>query len=784
MTPIPIRILLIFFAAVPFFIYAQSPLSGNVKDDTGQPLLGATLQLQGTRYGVISDENGYFEFKTTPFGNFKLLVSSLGFRPKSIEVQLKRNNPVILTINLSEANQELDEVVVLGKSEAQRKREEPIKVEVIDVAQILEQATSIPEIINQSSGVKVRQSSGVGSSVTININGLQGNAVRYFKDGIPTDYLGRSFNIGLVPTSIIKNVEIYKGVLPIDLGADALGGAINIVTSGKNREFLDASYEIGSFNSHTVNLNTNYIVPNTKVHVGVSSYVTYSDNDYEFDLDINTDGNVERFRVRRFHDAFRARYVEASAGVHQTSWADLLDVKLSYFDMDNEVQNGISITQPFGEVKQGEITRLASLQYIKNILPNWNANLFGALSRTDNREQDLAEFTYNWFGEQVGATQKGEVQLRDQRIEEDTKVARFATQYDFNERFNLKLSSTHNRIDRVGSDPFAQENLGTGIQPITIPSYYSKAITGLGLGSKFFGDKLQGETFVKNYYLETESANFFGDNPIEQLFDRSFGYGQSFKFDFDETSYARVSFERATRIPEADEYFGDNLFLLPNPELVPETSDNVNIGFATNLNASNSMYLEINGFYRDTENFIRIFPLGIINSININSDTQITQGIETNFRINPDETSSVRLAVTYQDLRRKDTSGSDRVLEDSRTPNIPYFFTNLSASKRFENPFNSKLDFNVYGNYLFTEQFFVRATSKELEPPLFGEAPSSVTSIIPTQHQVNLGLTCILKKIPLSLNFEAINVLDNELFDELRIPRPLRNYRFKMTYRL
>ncbi|MEM8999544.1 MAG: TonB-dependent receptor [Bacteroidota bacterium] len=779
-----------YFAIVIFFsgvmvTLGQSPLSGKVLDDTGIPMMGATVQLQGTKLGVVADENGYFKFEKTPYGNFKLVVSSLGFQTKTVAVQLKRSHPVSLTITLAESSEQLDEVVVRGKSQEQQKRERPIKIEVIDIAKVVQQATSLPEIINQISGVKVRQSSGVGSNTTIAINGLQGNAIRFFKDGIPTDYLGRSFDLSLLPTGNLKNVEIYKGVLPIALGADALGGAVNLTTKEKSRDYRSASYEIGSFNTNILNLGVNYVIPKTKLHAGVTSYYTYTDNDYEFTSDDITDafGVPITEELTRFHDAFRARYVDVNFGVHDTKWADILDISLSYFDLNNQVQNGISIVQPLGEVTQAEITRLASFRYAKQITPKWNVNLFLAYSRNDTQEQDLAEFRYNWFGEQTVETPSGEVQLRDQRIEQDNHVARFVARYDLNERFNIKLSSTYNSVDRVGTDPFAQENFITGIQPITIPSTYRKIVSGLGIGSKFFGQKLVGETFVKNYYLETESASFFGESLTEELFDRSFGFGQSFKYEFDETTYVRISYEQATRIPEADEYFGDNLFLLPNPLLIPETSDNLNVGIATNLNKSNSVAVEINGFYRDTKDFIRIFPQGLLFSINRNSFTQIAKGVEMNFRINPSESSSISAAITYQDLRGKDNLDNPN-LEDSRTPNIPYFFTNLSANKNFLFPFGWDLDLNFYGNYLFTEQYFVRATEKSLEPGLFEKAPSSVTNIIPSQHQVNMGVTCKLKKIPLSLNFEVINALDAELYDEFRIPKPLRNFRLKMTYRL
>ena len=106
------------------------------------------------------------------------------------------------------------------------------------ITKIAERAMSLPQILNQTAGVKIREASGVGSNFELNINGLQGNAIRFFKNGILTDYLGRANQLNLIPSGLISNIEIYKGVLPIELGADALGGGINITTTTQNKSFL------------------------------------------------------------------------------------------------------------------------------------------------------------------------------------------------------------------------------------------------------------------------------------------------------------------------------------------------------------------------------------------------------------------------------------------------------------------------------------------------------------------------------------------------------------------
>ena len=184
------------------------------------------------------------------------------------------------------------------------------------------------------------------------------------------------------------------------------------------------------------------------------------------------------------------------------------------------------------------------------------------------------------------------------------------------------------------------------------------------------------------------------------------------------------------------------------------------------------------------KDFIQRFPLGLINSINRNSDSQEVKGIEGNIKLNLGGNTSIRGALTFQDLRIKESIQNPN-LEGSRSPNIPYYFTNLSINKEFKKPFGWSADFNIYGNYLYTEQYFVRSVNKVLEPSLFGESPSAIRSIvIPTQHQVTLGFTYKFHNIPFSINVEGINMLNEELYDDFRIPRPLRNYRLKLTYRL
>ena len=143
---------------------------------------------------------------------------------------------------------ELSDVSVVGKDRTQRLREGAFSVNAVNIGDKANSINDITEIINRTAGVKVRTQGGMGSDFDLSVNGLSGNSIRYFIDG---------------------RIEIYKGVVPSSFGIDALGGAVNIVTKTPNTQhpspYIDASYSIGAFGTHQLNVNGQYVLPKTKL---------------------------------------------------------------------------------------------------------------------------------------------------------------------------------------------------------------------------------------------------------------------------------------------------------------------------------------------------------------------------------------------------------------------------------------------------------------------------------------------------------------------------------------
>lgn len=770
---------------LPFCISISMNAQIFIKGKTNE---SANIQIIELKKGTQANEAGDYTLEIPKTGSFTVLITAVGFKAYREKFTIKKGETKILNILLKPTTNELNEVQVSAKSNAQAQREEPIKVEVLEISKVAERAISLPQIINQTAGVKIRESSGVGSNFEVNINGLQGNAIRFFRNGILTDYLGRANQLNLIPSGLISNVEIYKGILPIDLGADALGGGINITTKAPNQKYLTTSYETGSFNTHIGTVNANYNFPKSKFHIGTSSYIIYSDNNYPFDAPVRDPQTqqLQRLRLRRFHDKISSQFVQANFGVHQTKFADLLNFEIAYFSYKKDLQNGFQIEEVFGEASATEKSNIYSLTYEKNIKDKFLIKAFGAFSKRNEKLKDVSNNNYDWYGKITNPDQpqmvSGEISSpkTDQSVDNNIFIGRLYAQYSLNNQLTFKLSSMISDQNRVGSDPYSTPNPVTNIQPITIPNYYQKIISGFASSLQLFDNKLHNEFTAKHFYIHTYTTNLWRVSETIEQIHHSFGVGNSIKYAIDNSRYLRLSVEKTTRIPEASEYFGDNLFLLPNPRLKPETSKNVNIGYVTPLNKKQSLFIDLNLFYRNTENFIRTVPLGFIFAINENTNAQLTKGVESTLRFKSKHGIKANLAITYQDMRRRK---SGNALEGSRTPNTPYFFTNLNASKEIIGAFKLPLDLEFYASHFFTEQYLLFPITKNLEPSIFERNLGFTDLIIPAQSQLDAGITIKFQKLPLNINTQLNNITNAKLYDQFRVQKPSRNIRVKLTYK-
>ncbi|MES1159698.1 MAG: TonB-dependent receptor plug domain-containing protein, partial [Bacteroidota bacterium] len=188
---------------------------------------------------------------------------------------------------------QLERVIVTGQSKVRAAREQPQAVTVINTRAYYNRPEGAVDLVNQAAGVKVRQGGGLGSYADYYINGLSGRQVKFFLDGIPLDYLGAGLNLNILPVNSIDRIEIYKGVVPVRLGTDALGGAIDIITRRSTPDYLDLSYAVSSFHTSRVSLNGKGSL-GSKFYLEATGFYNYSKNNYKVNVTVpNAYGNPE-----------------------------------------------------------------------------------------------------------------------------------------------------------------------------------------------------------------------------------------------------------------------------------------------------------------------------------------------------------------------------------------------------------------------------------------------------------------------------------------------------------
>lgn len=144
------------------------------------------------------------------------MVSTVGYESVKMKVTLHGNKRQ--DFRLKESSVSLNVVEVLGKSKSQQIREGAFAVNALDVKPLINSVGNLNEMVNRTTGIRVREEGGVGSDFDLSINGMSGNSVRYFIDGVPLSTKGTGVSLANLPVNLIERIEIYKGVVSCQFG--------------------------------------------------------------------------------------------------------------------------------------------------------------------------------------------------------------------------------------------------------------------------------------------------------------------------------------------------------------------------------------------------------------------------------------------------------------------------------------------------------------------------------------------------------------------------------------
>ncbi len=796
-----VKILLLLFLLSPIALFGQSSFTirGKIQSPDGDALALINVQLEPGGKSSRSDDNGIFEIKDVKSGPYTIGISGVGFTTVRSDITVDRD--LDLAFTLEQRSQALNEVHILGKSKATQLSEYAMNVNSLDVSKVTDLSLGAEEVLRASTGVVVRQSGGLGSELNINLNGLTGEAVRIYYDGIPIQVYGNAIQLNNIPVDALQRIDVYKGVMPVDVGTDALGGGVNLIPIEPTRSQLRASYSIGSFNTHRLTLNgtRNW---NDKTSLSISSFFNHSDNDYTMRNIPNSvetfddQGNFlglrrERINARRFHDRHSSTFVEAALSLRNRSWTDRLVLSFSHSYRFNEIQQGQFIDgTAVGEAETKVNGLTQRIDYRKKFMGDrLDLRYFGILSNAFSNVSDSTKYTYNWTGTRLRSTNVGGAEIFSYPTGREARDLgtshRLMGNFRMTPTTTLKISDFFGYTRIKGEDPFGMRpNIGgQPVDPNTIPSKITRNIVGAELEQLLFNGNLTAIGFYKNYRFSGESIDLFASNatvlPIRKIDDTQNGYGAALKYNLSRSVFIKGSMEKAVRIPTEAEIFGDFLVILPNYMLKPETSDNINAGisFSDRLGAHGYLSIKVDGFLRNQKNLIRLEKVGLENARYVNQAAVDGKGVEFMSSLTLFKHMTLSANVTYQSSKIANVGQGDSETSIGRQiPNIPNFYYNIGVDYKIEDVFGSPNSLRVFWTYFFTDRFSINEVANlDTANPDF---------IIPVQNLHNAGATYSLVNRGLSFSLNVQNVFNAEIFDNFRIPRPGFNGAFKINYTL
>lgn len=679
----------------------------------------------------------------------------------------------------------IDVTVRSQRDEARQLQTSAEAVNVVDTKRARQQTVDLGEVLARTQGVGVRREGGLGSRSTISLNGLQGDQVRLFMDGIPLQLAGYPFGLVNIPVNLVERIEVFRGVVPVRFGTDALGGAINVVTDRSYETHLGASYMVGSFGIHRTTVNGRYLHEPSHLVVGAAAFVDVAKNDFIMsDRELMTPGGGSDVRsIKRWHDGYRSYGANVEAGIVDKKWARRLVVSGFLSSYDKDLQHNAIMSNPYGEVTSGETIVGITAHYEVDLTPALGLEVIANYAHRDIDFQDLSLFKYLWSGAQgraVGrADARGEIlgKAIDQTTVEDSVFGRVNLSWSWSDAQRLRASltpqfTTRNEVDHV-----------EGRDDPRLDDAVAQLIGGLEHELDAFDDKLSNIAFAKVYYTHTSHESEVEEPTrtfrVETKHDRKRGgVGDSLRYRFTPWLLAKASYEYATRLPNSDELFGNGVLIGANAELKPERSHNVNVGPRLELKrtALGSFLLDLNAFLRNSKDQI-ILLAGKQRIPYANISDVRGRGIENAVSwSSPGRWATVDASGTWLDARNEATKGTFALFKGMRIPSRPWLFASWGARARVADlpgPDDAIEPF-YYGRYVHS---FERGWA-------IGDPDYKLS--VPRQVNHDLGVTYSRfgKYGSFTTTFEVDNLSDAKLYDVLGVQRPGRSYNFKLTARL
>ncbi len=496
---------------------------------------------------------------------------------------------------------------------------------------------SLAEVIAGEPGVHLRATGGLGQFSGALLRGAESSQVAIFMDGVPLGRGGQSaVDLSSLPVDGLERVEVYRGLPPLSFGADAIGGAINLVTRRGGTPSLRVIAGGGSFGLRKLTVIRDFSDGGLRGAASVSYQGATGDFPY-----FNTGGLVyqldPRDQVRRQDDGFD----EGAADVR-------LSYEVSGFKLHASAhgllkRQGVpGIGDPRSEDRHPSFTlgrALLAIGFERGVGPfSLATDLHGLLERSDaSALGSVTPLHTEGLSGQVG----GQI------------LARLAPRAD---RQWLFLAEAR-REDRRSTDLCSAPRTDCDAQgSLTTRSARTRVTAGLSFDLRILGDRLLFQPAVEALVAQSHlfptagKAGATGVATDATTFFPSPRIGVRLRLS--PWLLLRTSAGRFVRLPTFLELFGDGLFFRDNLTLRPESAWSLETGLRAEVERRGlSVLLETSGFYRLVDDLIQTLHDGPNTLSARNVGSAHMEGLEAEVRGAFRDRVSLRLNYTLLDSR-------------------------------------------------------------------------------------------------------------------------------------
>lgn len=584
--------------------------------------------------------------------------------------------------------------------------------------------------------------------------------------------------MGSVPVSLIRQLEVFNGVVPVRLATDALGGAIHLRSDlAKPETGASLSLQGGSFGSYR---GTGRLTWRAHEHVFVraAGFHDRAQNDYVVTVPVDdpATGRVSPRALRRNHDAYRGTGGDIEVGFEALPGIDRLVLNGYLGRYDKEVPHDQFMIQPYGAVTSAQESWGLGLRYEVSPHERLKVLAIAGYNQRVGELLDASDCLYDWYGAcratRARAGETGSTPLENTQTRQ-TLFGRVRLLGTLLDPEDLEVSLGVDDSDRSGENAYL-----TRLQqedPLRVPLALTSAFGGLSHRQLLWDGRFENTVFVKGYLQR------FASGTRQEAAERRWagGFGDTLRFSLTRGLLLKASYERTTRMPRVDELFGDGGLLVENSALVPESSHNANLGVELLPIVTSVGRFGANAVagVRDVENLIQLFPGDATQAYeNVDHARSFSAHAGVDWD-SPGDWVGLTGTVTWLDFRNLAREGQFARFHGDRMPNIPWLQASATARFQKRQLLSAQDALGLEWTTRFVESFY-----RSWESAGRGGDKARV----PTQvlHFAALTYRSRFEGRAFSFSFNLQNLTDAPAFDIVGVQKPGRAFSARATVEL